>query len=98
MATKDVKVSTAPDKASDKVLDKVQMEKDGEVVVLEAGAVESKKGEGFVVIGEVDADGKVTATVVATPAHTFMTADGFLKVIPENYNLVAPVVPVVPKV
>lgn len=85
----------AKDEKTSKDSEKVQMEKDGDLVVLEYGAVESKKGEGFQVVGLVDADGNETAKVVGTPAHVFQTSDGYLRAIPDNYNLLLPVPPVV---
>jgi hypothetical protein len=87
MIVKDEKISKASDK--------VQMAKGAEKGVLSPEQVESKKLEGFDVVGTValDADGKVTeetAKVIETPAHVFLTSDGYLKVIPDNYNLVDP--------
>jgi hypothetical protein len=80
-------MSAKSEKASKESEEKVQMEKDGELVVLEYDAVESKKGEGFQVVGTTDADGNETAKVVGTPAHVFLTSDGYLKAIPDNYDL-----------
>jgi len=87
---------------SERLPDVVRMQKDGEKKDVLPGAVESLKGLGWTVVGEgrwVDDKGNVaeTATVIATPAHTFMTAEGLLKVIPENYNELIPAVPAVEK-
>jgi hypothetical protein len=71
--------------------DFIRMEKNGETVAVNPASVESKKGAGWSVTGMVlvDKDGKAveeTAKVIETPAHVFLTSDGYLKVIPDNFN------------
>lgn len=73
--------------------DVVRMEKNGEKQDITPAEVEAQKLLGWTVVGEGTADGN--AVVIGTPAHTLMTADGFLKVIPENYSDLLPPAPAV---
>jgi hypothetical protein len=66
---------------------------------VEPSTVEARKLAGWHVIGtaELDSDGNVVQTgkVIETPAHTIVTTDGFLKILPVY---VAPAEQVVPPV